>query len=244
MNRIQIIPGANAAEVGKLAAAFMIDIINAKPNAILGLATGSTPIPLYQALVEANQAKKFTFRGVQTVNLDEYVGLPETHDQSYRYFMNQNLFNHVDIDKAKTNVPNGMASNAEDACNAYEDKIAALGGIDVQLLGIGLNGHIGFNEPTNVFPKRTHIVDLTPSTREANKRFFASIDDVPTQAITMGIGTIMAAKKIMLQVTGENKAEILKASLTGEVDPMVPASILQFHPDVTVFADEAALRLL
>lgn len=244
MNGIQIISGTNAAEVGKLAAAFMIDIINDKPNAVLGLATGSTPIPLYQSLIEANQAKKVSFRGVRTVNLDEYVGLPGTHDQSYRYFMNTNLFDHVDIDKANTNVPDGMAGDAEAACNAYEEKIASLGGIDVQLLGIGLNGHIGFNEPTNVFPKRTHIVELTSSTREANKRFFASIDDVPTQAITMGIGTIMAAKKIMMIATGENKAEILKASLTGEVNPMVPASILQFHPDVTVFADEAALRLL
>ena len=244
MSRIQIFSAPDAASVGKIAAETIVAAVNAKKNAVLGLATGSTPVPLYRELVKANQAGKVSFRDIRTVNLDEYVGLPETHDQSYRYFMNETLFKRIDIDLANTFVPDGTASDSAAACDEYEARIEALGGIDLQLLGIGLNGHIGFNEPADTFSKRTHVVDLTESTREANKRFFASIDAVPTQAVTMGIGTIFAAKKLVLVCTGENKAEILKRSLTGEVDPRVPASILQFHPDVAVFADEAALRLM
>lgn len=244
MNQIQIFSAPNAAAVGKIAAEMIVAAVNAKRDAVLGLATGSTPLPLYGELVKAYRAGEVSFRGIRTVNLDEYVGLSETHEQSYRYFMNENLFKQIDIDLSNTFVPNGTAADSAAACDAYEARIEALGGIDLQLLGIGLNGHIGFNEPADTFSKRTHVVELTESTREANKRFFASIDNVPTQAITMGIGTIFAAKKLILVCTGEKKAEILKRSLTGEVDPRVPASILQFHPDVTVFADEAALKLI
>lgn len=244
MSHIQIFSAPDAAAVGKIAAERLIAAVNEKQDAVLGLATGSTPVPLYGELVKAVRAGTVSFRNIRTVNLDEYVGLAETHDQSYRYFMNETLFNQIDIDLANTFVPNGTAPDGAAACDEYEARIAALGGIDLQLLGIGLNGHIGFNEPADTFSKRTHIVDLTPSTREANQRFFASLDDVPTQAITMGIGTIFAARKLVLVCTGEKKAEILKRSLMGEVDPRVPASILQFHPDVTVFADEAALRLM
>lgn len=244
MRQIQIFSAPNAAAVGKIAAEMIVAAVNAKTDAVLGLATGSTPLPLYGELVKAHQAGEVSFRNIRTVNLDEYVGLAETHEQSYRYFMNENLFKQIDIDLPNTFVPNGTAADSAAACDEYEARIEALGGIDLQLLGIGLNGHIGFNEPASTFSKRTHVVDLTESTREANKRFFASIDDVPTQAITMGIGTIFAAKKLVLVCTGEKKAEILKRSLMGEVDPRVPASILQFHPDVTVFADEAALKLI
>ena len=244
MNRIHIQTAADPTAVGKIAAEIFLSHVRAKPNAVLGLATGSTPLPLYAALVNAFRAGSVSFKAVRTVNLDEYVGLAPTHDQSYRYFMNENLFKRIDIDLANTYIPDGTAEDPEAACKAYEEKIAALGGIDIQLLGIGLNGHIGFNEPDDVFSKTTHVVRLTAMTRESNQRFFASLADVPTHAVTMGIGTIFAAKKLVLVVTGANKAEILKKTLYGEVDPRVPASILQFHPNVEVFADEAAARLL
>lgn len=244
MNRIHIQTAADPTAVGKIAAEIFLSHVRAKPNAVLGLATGSTPLPLYAALADAFRAGSVSFKAVRTVNLDEYVGLAPTHDQSYRYFMNENLFKRIDIDLANTYIPDGTAKDPEAACKAYEEKIAALGGIDIQLLGIGLNGHIGFNEPDDVFSKTTHVVRLTAMTRESNQRFFASLADAPTHAVTMGIGTIFAAKKLVLVVTGANKAEILKKTLYGEVDPRVPASILQFHPNVEVFADEAAARLL
>ena len=177
---------------------------------------------------------------ITTVNLDEYRGLPRDNDQSYYYFMNDNLFNHVNIDKARTHVPNGMVEDAEVECGNYEALIKEVGGVDLQLLGLGHNGHIGFNEPSEEFDKVTHCVDLQESTIEANKRFFASIDDVPRQAYTMGIGTIMAAKKILVVVSGKDKAEIVKKAFTGPVTPHVPASILQMHPDVTVVCDAEA----
>ena len=212
-----------------------------KPNCVLGLATGSTPIGTYAQLVEWYNKGDLDFSEVTTVNLDEYKGLPRTNDQSYYYFMHQHLFDRVNIDPERTNVPNGMEPDAEKECGRYEELIRSLGGVDLQLLGLGHNGHIGFNEPGEAFEKETHCVDLTESTIEANKRFFASADDVPKQAYTMGIKTIMQAKKILIVVTGENKADIVERAFFGPVTPEVPASILQLHNDVTLVGDEAAL---
>ena len=212
-----------------------------KPNCVLGLATGSTPIGTYDQLVEWYNKGDLDFSEVTTVNLDEYKGLPRTNDQSYYYFMHQHLFDRVNIDPERTNVPNAMEPDAEKECGRYEELIRSLGGVDLQLLGLGHNGHIGFNEPGEAFEKETHCVDLTESTIEANKRFFASADDVPKQAYTMGIKTIMQAKKILIVVNGENKADIVERAFFGPVTPEVPASILQLHNDVTLVGDEAAL---
>lgn len=212
-----------------------------KPNCVLGLATGSTPIGTYDQLVEWYNKGDLDFSEVTTVNLDEYKGLPRTNDQSYYYFMHQHLFDRVNIDPERTNVPNGMEPDAEKECGRYEELIRSLGGVDLQLLGLGHNGHIGFNEPGEAFEKETHCVDLTESTIEANKRFFASADDVPKQAYTMGIKTIMQAKKILIVVNGENKADIVERAFFGPVTPEVPASILQLHNNVTLVGDEAAL---
>ena len=212
-----------------------------KPNCVLGLATGSTPIGTYDQLVEWYNKGDLDFSEVTTVNLDEYKGLPRTNDQSYYYFMHQHLFDRVNIDPERTNVPNGMEPDAEKECGRYEELIRSLGGVDLQLLGLGHTGHIGFNEPGEAFEKETHCVDLTESTIEANKRFFASADDVPKQAYTMGIKTIMQAKKILIVVNGENKADIVERAFFGPVTPEVPASILQLHNDVTLVGDEAAL---
>ena len=214
-----------------------------KPNCVLGLATGSTPIGTYDQLVEWYNKGDLDFSEVTTVNLDEYKGLPRTNDQSYYYFMHQHLFDRVNINPEQTNVPNGMESDAEKECARYEELIHSVGGVDLQLLGLGHNGHIGFNEPGAAFEKETHCVDLTQSTIDANKRFFASEADVPRQAYTMGIGTILQAKKILLVASGEDKAEAVKNTLFGPITPAVPASILQIHPDVTIVADEAALSL-
>ena len=212
-----------------------------KPDCVLGLATGSTPLGTYQQLIDWYNKGDLDFSETKSVNLDEYKGLPQDNDQSYYYFMYNNLFKHININLDNTNVPNGMEPDSEKECSRYEQVISGLGGVDLQLLGLGHNGHIGFNEPAQAFEKTTHCVDLTESTIEANKRFFASIDDVPKQAYTMGIQTIMKAKKILLLVSGEDKAAILRDALCGPVTPQVPASILQLHNDVIVVADEAAL---
>lgn len=210
-----------------------------KPDSVLGLATGSSPIGTYRRLVEGYKNGDLDFSEVRTVNLDEYRGLPRENDQSYYYFMHDHLFNHVNI--KESHLPDGTNPDSNDACEKYEALIDSMGGIDLQLLGLGHNGHIGFNEPSDVFTKCTNCVDLQESTIEANKRFFASIDDVPRQAYTMGIGTIMKAKRIVIIVSGEDKADIVKKAFFGPVTPNVPASILQFHPDVCLVADEAAL---
>lgn len=215
-----------------------------KPDCVLGLATGSTPIGTYKQLIEWYNQGDLDFSEVRTANLDEYKGLTRDNDQSYYYFMHENLFKHVNIKEENTNIPDGTEPDAEKECARYEEVVRSLGGVDLQLLGLGHNGHIGFNEPADEYPKGTHVVDLQESTIEANKRFFASIDDVPRQAYTMGIGTIMSAKKILLVVSGEDKAPILREVLCGPVTPRVPASILQMHPDVTIVADEAALSKL
>lgn len=215
-----------------------------KPDCVLGLATGSSPIGLYKQLIEWYQQGDLDFSKVTTVNLDEYKGLSPENEQSYRYFMNHNLFNHVNIDKARTFVPNGLEADEEKACGDYNKIIEQVGGIDIQLLGLGNNGHIGFNEPSDVFECETHCVQLTASTIEANKRFFESEEDVPRKAYTMGIKNIMYAKKILVVVSGEGKAKALKEALYGPVTPQVPASVLQLHTDVTVVADEGALKLI
>ncbi|MTK06734.1 MAG: glucosamine-6-phosphate deaminase [Hungatella sp.] len=212
-----------------------------KPNCVLGLATGSTPVGAYKQLIEWYNKGDLDFSRVKTANLDEYKGLTRDNDQSYYHFMKQNLFMHVNIEVTNTHIPDGMESDAEKEAARYEEILRNLGGIDLQILGLGHNGHIGFNEPSDIFPKDTHIVDLQESTIEANKRFFESADQVPRQAYTMGIGTIIRAKKILLMVSGEDKAEILHDALCGPVTPKVPASILQLHPDVIIVADEAAL---
>lgn len=219
-------------------------LVNEKPDCKLGLATGGTPVPMYKKLIEANKAGKVDFSKVHTVNLDEYCGIPETHDQSYRYFMNTNLFDHINIDKANTNVPDGTAADLHAECERYEQVVASMGGVDIQLLGIGNNGHIAFNEPCDEFPEKTHVVDLTQNTIEANARFFQSMDEVPKQAITMGIGTIMKAKKIVLLANGPKKAQTIYDTVYGPITPKVPASILRLHPDVTIFVDEEAGALL
>ena len=237
---MRIIKTANYDEMSRTAANIIAAQMILKPNSVLGLATGSSPIGTYKELIKKCAEGDIDFSDITTVNLDEYRGLPRTNDQSYYYFMNDNLFNHVNIDKARTHVPNGEVEDAEKECSAYEALIKELGGVDLQLLGLGHNGHIGFNEPADEFDKVTHCVDLQESTIEANKRFFASIDDVPRQAYTMGIGTIMAAKKIVVVVSGADKAGIVKKAFTGPVTPSVPASILQMHPDVTVVCDAAA----
>lgn len=215
-----------------------------KPDGVLGLATGSTPVGAYRQLVEWCEKGDLDFSRIRSVNLDEYKGLSGEHDQSYRYFMNHNLFDHVNIDKANTNVPNGLAEDAQAECSRYDHVIRELGGIDLQLLGIGGNGHIGFNEPCDVFEKGTHVVTLTEETRQSNARFFASIDEVPTHALTMGIGSIMSAKKILLLASGAGKAKAVYDSCFGPVTPNVPASVLQLHSDVIVIADEDALSLV
>lgn len=211
-----------------------------KPESILGLATGSTPIGAYKELIASYNNGDLDFSKISTVNLDEYKGLTRDNDQSYYYFMNENLFKHVNIDISKTNVPDGTQTDAKQECENYNNIISNLGSIDMQLLGLGNNGHIGFNEPSDEFKTSTFCVDLAQSTIDSNARFFESIDDVPKQAYTMGIGNIMSASKVLVAVSGEAKADILKAVLTGPVTPQVPASILQFHPDVTFVVDEAA----
>ena len=213
-----------------------------KPNTVLGLATGSTPEGMYAALVEKYNEGKIDFADVTSFNLDEYYQLPAENDQSYDYFMKKHLFNHVNIENY--NLPNGMVEDVEAECKAYEERIEAAGGVDIQVLGIGKNGHIGFNEPDSVFIKNTHLVELTPSTIEANSRFFASEEEVPKKAVSMGIGTILKAKKIVLLASGEGKAEAIAKTVYGDIDPMVPASALQLHNDVIVILDEAAASQL
>ena len=241
---MRIIEAKDYKDMSRKAANIISAQIILKPDCVLGLATGSTPIGLYEQLVEWYKKGDLDFSRISTVNLDEYKGLNRENDQSYYYFMHDHLFNHVNVRPECTNVPNGMEPDSEKECRRYEELIDSLGGADLQLLGLGHNGHIGFNEPAPIFEKTTHCVDLTESTIEANKRFFASADEVPRQAYTMGIGTIMKAKKILVVVSGEDKAEIVAKAFSGDVTPDGPASILQMHRDVTVVADQAALSKL
>ena len=228
-------------EMSRKAANLIAAQVIMKPDCVLGLATGTTPIGTYRQLVEGYEKGDLDFSAVKTVNLDEYKGLSPENNQSYRYFMNENLFRHVNICLENTNVPNGLAEDAEAECARYNQVIRDLGGIDLQLLGLGVNGHIGFNEPDDAFAKETHLVTLTQSTIDANSRLFDRIEDVPHYAFTMGIRSIMQARKILVVANGENKADIIKKAFFGPVTPQVPASILQMHPDVILVGDGAAL---
>lgn len=238
---MKIIKAKDYEDMSRKAANIIASQIILKPDCVLGLATGSTPIGAYKHLVEKYEQGDLDFSQVTTVNLDEYKGLPRENDQSYYYFMHDNLFDHVNVKPENTHLPDGTKADSDEECARYEELIRSLGGQDLQLLGLGHNGHIGFNEPAAVFEKTTHCVDLQERTIEANKRFFASADDVPRQAYTMGIGTIMQAKKVLVVVSGEDKAETVAKAFFGPVTPEVPASILQFHKDVIIVADEAAL---
>lgn len=228
-------------EMSRKAANIIAAQIIMKPDCVLGLATGSSPIGTYKELVDAYKKGDLDFSQVKSVNLDEYKGLTKDNNQSYYYFMNENLFKHVNIKLENTNLPDGTVEDEKVECKRYNEVIKNLGGVDLQLLGIGHNGHIGFNEPDEIFEKETHLVALAQSTIEANSRLFDNPDDVPRYAYTMGIKTIMQAKKVLLVVSGEEKAAIVKEAFFGPVTPKVPASILQMHKDVILVGDEAAL---
>lgn len=234
----------NYDEISKLAAKYMIDIIKNKEDAVLGLPTGSTPIGMYKILVKEYKKNNISFSNIRTFNLDEYIGLPKTNINSYYNFMDTNLFSHIDIKKENINIPNGMNKDIINECINYENNINRSGSMDILFLGIGQNGHIGFNEPAEFFEPYTHKVKLDENTVVANSRFFERIEDVPTTAITMGIKTILSAKKIVLLATGANKADIITKTVKGKITPHLPASILQLHNDATVIVDEAAARNL
>lgn len=241
---MRLIITKNYEEMSKVAANEMAESIKANPEIVLGLATGGTPVEMYKNLIKMYNDGELDFSKVTSINLDEYVGLPGDHDQSYRYFMNTNLFNHINIDKSRTFVPNGLAADVAEECKSYDARIQDMGGIDVQLLGLGANGHIGFNEPGEELSVGTHLTDLKESTIEANARFFDSIEDVPREAITMGLGGIMKAKKIMVIASGEGKAEVVKAMMSGKITTEIPATMLQIHSNVVLIVDEAAASLL
>ena len=241
---MKIIRAKDYKDMSRKAANIISAQIIIKPNCVLGLATGSTPIGTYQQLVEWYNKGDLDFSEVTSVNLDEYKGLERTNEQSYYYFMHDNLFSHVNIDLSRTFLPDGMEPDADKACADYDKVIESVGGVDLQLLGLGHNGHIGFNEPGTAFEKGTHCVRLTERTIKANQRFFASADDVPRYAYTMGIRNIMHARKILVVVSGADKAEAVKRAFFGPITPEVQASILQLHTDVTLVADEAALSLV
>ena len=230
--------------MSRTAARVISGYVSSHPDCVLGLATGSTPIGLYRCLVEDYEAGALSFKDVTSFNLDEYRGLDPQHDQSYRYFMNKNLFSRVNINIENTHVPDGTNLDAKACCEAYNTLLQNIGTVDLQLLGIGPNGHIGFNEPDDHFENGTHCVDLTEATIQANKRFFASEEDVPRKAYSMGTGNIMSAKTVLLVANGKNKAKALAAAIKGPVTPQCPASILQFHPNAIIVADEDALSEL
>lgn len=234
----------NYDDMSKHGAEYILNLLKEKADAHLGLATGSTPTGLYQVLITDHQENGTSYKQVKTFNLDEYVGLDGNHPQSYRYFMDDHFFNHVDIPNEQTHVPNGKAPNLDAECEQYENVLKTSGGVDLQILGIGQNGHIGFNEPGTSFESRTHVVTLDESTRIANSRFFESLDEVPTQALTMGIKSILQSKQIVLLASGNGKAEAIKRLFTEDVSEDFPASILKTHPNVVVIADQEALSEL
>ena len=242
---VKIIRTKDYADMSRKAANIISAQVIMKPDCVLGLATGGTPVGTYEKLVERYNEGDLDFSEVTSVNLDEYRGLPKEHPESYWSFMHRNLFDHVNIDPAHIHLPDGTNPDADDACAQYNQIIHSVGGIDLQLLGIGHDGHIGFNEPGEAFELETHCVDLTSATIEANKRFFDGNEDlVPKQAYTMGIRTIMQARKVLMVVNGAGKAEIVKKAFFGPVTPEVPASILQLHPDFILVGDEEALSLI
>ncbi|MBO5648609.1 MAG: glucosamine-6-phosphate deaminase [Clostridia bacterium] len=237
---MKIIVCENYQEMSSRAAEIIADLVKAKPSCVLGLATGSTPVGMYRELIAKTAAGEISFRDVTTYNLDEYYPIAPTHEQSYRYFMNENLFSHIDIDPERTFVPNGLTENPEEEGAAYDAAIEAAGGIDLQVLGIGQNGHIAFNEPDEALIAGTHITALTEDTIDANSRFFASRDDVPTRAFTMGIGSIMKAKKIILLANGANKHAAIAQMLDDKITTACPATFLKAHADVYLICDTAA----
>lgn len=241
---MKIIKAKNYNDMSRKVANIISAQVIMKPNCVLGLATGGSPLGVYKKLIEWYQKDDLDFTEVTTINLDEYRGLPNNHKQSYRYYMQENLFKHINIHPDRTHIPDGHNPNADEVCSQYEDIIGSAGGIDLQLLGLGMDGHIGFNEPGVAFELKTHLVELSDSTIEANSRFFDSIDEVPKQAYTMGIKSIMQARKVLMLVSGEHKADIVYQAFRGAVIPNVPASILQMHPDFTLVGDEAALSKL
>ena len=241
---MQVYVAENYADMSRKAANILSAQVILKPDTVMGLATGSSPVGTYQQLIEWYKKGDLDFAQVRTVNLDEYAGLAPEHSQSYRRFMQENFFDHINIPRENTHVPNGLAPDLEAECRRYNQVIQSLGGIDIQLLGMGHNGHIGFNEPGQAFELETHVVDLTDNTIEANARFFASRDEVPRQAITMGIKSIMQAQRIVMVVSGADKADIVRAAFAGPVVPQVPASILQMHPNFILVGDKAALSKL
>jgi glucosamine-6-phosphate deaminase len=238
---MKIIEVKNYQEMSAIAAKYMIEKVMANPTFHLGLATGGTPVGIYANLIADHQKNGTSYEKITSFNLDEYVGLSGENPNSYRFYMDDHLFHYINIQKVNTYVPLGDADDIQKECAEYEELIAKSGGIDLQILGIGSNGHIGFNEPGTSFHSKTHIVELTRSTRTANARFFNSLEEVPTQAITMGISTIMKSKEILLLISGESKSEALHRLITGKVDESFPASVLKNHPCVTIIADEAAL---
>ena len=240
---MKVIIAENYDEMSKKAAEIIIETVKKNPNAILGLATGSSPVGTYQYMIKDCAVGGASYKNVSTVNLDEYVGLTADHDQSYAYFMRTNLFDHIDIDQKNTNLPCGSAADPKAECDRYNALLETMKQ-DIQVLGIGSNGHIGFNEPGTAFDSVTHVVDLTESTIKDNSRMFQSIDEVPRQALSMGIKNIMQAKSIIMVVSGKNKAEALRGMVKGEITPNLPASILQLHPFVTVVCDKDAASLL
>lgn len=240
LGNIKIYAENSYEDMSAKAAEIFSEELRKNPNGVYGFATGSTPVGMYKELIKKHQVDGVDFSKVTTFNLDEYYPIKKDNNQSYDYFMKENLFNHINIKGENINIPNGEASNSEEECVKYEEKIQNSGGIDLQILGIGENGHIGFNEPGGHFTKITNFIPLTESTINANARFFETKDEVPKHALTMGIQTIMKAKKILLVVNSAKKKEILKKALFGEITPEVPASILQLHPDVTVVVDSEA----
>lgn len=237
---MNILTYATNEELNEVGASIIASLVQTNPRAVLGLATGSTPIGIYQELINQYKKGRVSFKQVTSYNLDEYIGLPEGHPESYRTFMNKQLFDHIDIQKEQTYVPNGIAADLEAECVQYDAMLTESKQIDLQILGLGHNGHIGFNEPDNTLNSGTHIVQLKEETRQANARFFDSIDQVPTQAITMGVGTILKAKMIMLVVRGKDKAAIVKRALQGPITTDCPASLLQTHSNVVVLLDQEA----
>ena len=241
---MQVYVAENYTDMSRKAANILSAQVILKPDTVMGLATGSSPVGTYQQLIEWYKKGDLDFAQVRTVNLDEYAGLAPEHSQSYRRFMQENFFDHINIPRENTHVPNGLAPDLEAECRRYNQVIQSLGGIDIQLLGMGHNGHIGFNEPGQAFELETHVVNLTDNTIEANARFFASPDEVPRQAITMGIKSIMQAQRIVMVVSGADKADMVRAAFAGPVVPQVPASILQMHPNFILVGDKAALSKL
>ncbi|NYE03672.1 glucosamine-6-phosphate deaminase [Bacillus niacini] len=241
---MKLIRTENYAEMSVEAGKIIVDKIRSNPSLTLGLATGSTPKGVYNYLIQDHKADGTSYQQMKSVNLDEYIGLMAQDTNSYHYFMRQNLFNHIDINENQTHIPNGAADDLEQECVRYEQLIKELGGVDLQLLGIGQNGHIGFNEPGTPFSSRTHIVTLAENTRIANSRFFNSLEEVPTHALTMGIASILESKEILLLISGEKKAEALLKFMNGDISEEFPASALKHHQNVTVIADRDALKYI